>query len=95
MASDSRLSTCVLCRNEVTPPADFCEECGGAECGQSNFGRCYECRDALHDRCVGVPCQCQCEGRETGARTAESKALCDSGLAKLTSAERQALGLAP
>lgn len=24
------------------------------------FGPCYECRDGLHDSCLGVPCQCPC-----------------------------------
>lgn len=25
-----------------------------------DFWRCYECSDGLHERCIGVPCQCEC-----------------------------------
>ena len=27
------------------------------------FGLCYECRDGLCARCIGVPCDCPCEVR--------------------------------
>lgn len=26
--------------------------------GYPDFGPCYECRDGLHDQCVGAPCSC-------------------------------------
>lgn len=39
---------------------DFCAECIEASRDDYNFGRCYECADGNHARCIGVPCQCEC-----------------------------------
>jgi len=32
---------------------------------------CYECKDGLCERCVGVPCQCDCPDPHTAARRAD------------------------
>ena len=39
---------------------DFCADCIEDGKYDDNFGRCYECADGLHERCIGVPCQCEC-----------------------------------
>lgn len=39
---------------------DFCGDCIEHGADEDNFGRCYECDDGLHERCIGVPCQCEC-----------------------------------
>lgn len=39
---------------------DFCAHCIEEGADEWNFGRCYECADGLHARCIGVPCQCEC-----------------------------------
>lgn len=42
---------------------DFCGACIDAGEHEDNFGRCYVCRDFQdHAHCIGVPCQCPCEG---------------------------------
>lgn len=30
-----------------------------------HFGVCYECRAGNHDDCIGVPCDCDCDGPHT------------------------------
>lgn len=58
-------------------PIDCCIYCGGDDDGTPShvcrecyrrvisMGRelwfCYNCRDGLHEQCVGVPCDCECE----------------------------------
>lgn len=35
---------------------------------EANGGRwlCYQCKDGVHCRCIGVPCQCDCEYEPNG-----------------------------
>lgn len=34
---------------------------------------CYECRDGLCERCVGVPCQCECPDPHAAAKRADEE----------------------
>ena len=40
----------------------FCVDCVENGVPFYNFGRCYECADGYCERCLGVPCQCECPG---------------------------------
>lgn len=50
---------------------DFCAACIENGEDDDNFGRCYECADGLHERCIGVPCQCECPPTALEALDAE------------------------
>jgi hypothetical protein len=41
---------------------DFCADCIEEGADDWNFGRCYLCGDGDHAHCIGVPCQCPCDG---------------------------------
>lgn len=93
---DEHRGFCIGCKDPVPVRHDFCADCGGDEtgCTRDSFGRCYECKDGCHEACYGPPCQCSCpNGEISAARRAESEALRASALAKLTPAERAALGV--
>jgi hypothetical protein len=66
---------------------DFCEE--HADQWEVHFGRCYECHDGDHERCIGVPCRCECPTPDQRAQAA----LRESALNKLTPEEIRALGV--
>lgn len=50
---------------------DFCADCIDEGRDDWNFGRCYECADGLHERCIGVPCQCECPATDAERLEAE------------------------
>lgn len=88
---DLYTADCVICHHHPCEPKNsFCADCIEAGEHHYNFGRCYVCKDFHdHENCIGGPCQCACPPPDQIKRQREREAV----LAKLTTAERQILGL--